>query len=238
MTLLAQRDGVRVVAFQKCGHTSIINTFLQRREGFVNPEPAVITQTNWAHDGVRGYPEQAVDWPEPRLLIAVIRSPLRRALSAYMHFMQRKERDNLTRLGFKFGCGLNQYVNHLKTVDLREDQHIAPYAFDVVDATNDKYPTIVIPLELIDVMWPIVIAKEGLYDVPLKPWHKNPGHYNYEDVMTPYAESVLSEIYSKDCNLWEAVYDEARTAIPAVRYKTPQELIHLANKRFIPCGNP
>lgn len=236
MTVVAQRNGVRVVAFNKCGHSSIINTFIQHRRGFVNPEPATIpsNQVNTDPDALvkalRSQSDSIVDWPDPHLLIAVIRNPVHRALSAYQHFIIRKERYKFTELGFSRLDIFRNFVNHMRTVDLTADPHLAPYTPDLLKMGGDRYTTALLPLELINEAWPIAISNAGLDDVPLEVWHKNAGGYDSELYLHPNQVEILEELYSQDYKLWQAVYDETRASLPAICYKTPEELVLLANQ--------
>ena len=215
MTVLAQRDGVRVAAFNKCGGTSIINTFMSRRNE--NPDFPNSNDRARAIGGYQGDLTNSQDWPEPRVLVAFMRDPARRALSAYQHFLVRKERYKFKELGFEFGMSFPAFVDHLLTVNLSADKHISPCVPDLLAAGGDCH-YIVAPLEFINEAWPLIMDGVGLVDVPdIIAWH-NKGSYNPDDFMTAELREKLRELYLQDFNLWCATYHEHKTRakIPAV----------------------
>lgn len=226
MTAIAQREHVRVVAFNKCGHTSIINTFMSHRDGFVNPEPATVN----SHEVRRaeGYVGNLIDvdlstWPEPEVVIAFLRNPVYRVLSAYQHFFVRtmlsisivRFRDNFQKVGFTRGMSFSEFVDHLLTVDLTFDPHLSPCIPDLISVGGDRQ-YLLAPLELIGDCWPLAMDNVGLADVPSQVYHKNKGDYNPDDYLTPDLYDAIRELYSEDYNLWETVFNEARAEISSI----------------------
>jgi hypothetical protein len=214
MTVLAQRDGVRVVAFNKCGHTSIINTFMSTKEDLPNT-----TDRARALGGYQGDLTNFQDWPEPEVIVSFLRNPAHRALSAYHHFCVRKERYKFKELGFEFGMSFPDYVDHLLTVDLTVDAHLAPFIDDLVTAGGDRV-YVLAPLELIGECWPIAMDNVGLADVPREVLHKNKGGYQAEDYMRFDLHEKLRGLYCEDYNLWETIYNEARAEISPISNAT------------------
>jgi hypothetical protein len=247
---IAQRDGVRVVGFRKCGHTSIINTFCTLRNEFL---ASALPSTPWSkepgdkstpleirqnynrrtqHAGaLRGYLDSAEHWPKPHTVIVFIRDPARRALSAYQHFIVRTVRENFLALGFTPDMSFAQYCKHLKTVDLAKDLHIEPY-YDQLAATGTEDSRFLLaPLELISEVWPAFVNDLGLDDVPLGVWRQNNGGYQAAEFLTDeLTDYIRDEVYSQDYSLWQTVYNETRATLPSVRYKTFEELISLVNQ--------
>jgi hypothetical protein len=226
MTALAQRDGVRVVAFNKCGHTSIINTFMSPREGFQNPQPATIASSEIAK--VDGYRCNLLDdewrsWPEPEFIVSFLRDPVQRIISAHQHFCVRKERYKFKELGFKFGMSFPEFVDHLLTVDISADPHLSPCIDDLFTVSGDDKHCILAPLENIQEAWPQIMAVVGLVDVPREVYHKNKGEYDLRT--TSYGQDLhdkIRELYREDYALWEAVKDaETRTTISPVHNSSP-----------------
>jgi hypothetical protein len=257
--IMAQRHGVRVVGFRKCGHTSIINTFCTLRSEFEATEsapstpwskepgdkstrPAILNTSDRTRraEAYRGYLDQAKHWPEPHTVIGFIRDPARRTLSAYQHFIVRTAklaegirtvgRESFERMGFTPDMDFAQYCHHLEKVNLSDDPHIEPY-YDRLAATGTKNSRFVLaPLELISEVWPAVINDLGLDDVSLKVWHQNQGGYRTEKFLTDEMIEQVRGLYSQDYQLWQTVYDETRATLPSVCYKTFEELVSLVDQ--------
>lgn len=257
--IIAQRHGVRVVGFRKCGHTSIINTFCTLREEFVEDKPpsspwskelgddsqrpAILNTTDRTQraNAYRGYLDTAEDWPEPHTVVGFIRDPARRALSAYQHFIVRTfnlrdgirtvGRESFEQMGFTADMTFEDYVDHLGKVDLSLDLHIEPYYNQMPAAGTRNSRFVLAPLELISEFWPALIDDLGLDDVPRGVWHKNKGGYDSKTVLTDeLADRIRDGIYSQDYSLWQTVYNETRAALPSICYKTFEELVSLVNQ--------
>jgi hypothetical protein len=229
MTVLAQRGKVRVAAFNKCGNSSIINTFMSTPESTGHEEilftPKVLNTADDAKkvEGYRGDFTNCHDWPKPDVIVAFLRNPAYRALSAYQHFVIRTMRYKFKDLGFTQGMPFDKFVDHLLTVDLTADKHLTPQIDDLVAASvGDPTCTYILaPLELIGDCWPIVMDSVGLGDVvPRTVLHKNKGDYNPADFMTTELLGKLRELYSQDYNLWEVTCNEAREEISTVSNAT------------------
>lgn len=225
MTVLAQRDSVRAVGFNKAGHTSVIHTFMSTPESVGHVEemlfaPKVLNTLDEAKTigGYRGDLTNFHDWPKPDLIFAFLRNPVHRALSAYQHFIIRKERYKFKELGFTFGMPFDKFVDHLLTVDLTADPHLAPQIDDLIAASGDELCNYILaPLEMIGEAWPIVMDNVGLGDVvPRTVLHRNKGNYNPDDFITPELHDKLRELYSQDYNLWETICDETREKISSI----------------------
>jgi hypothetical protein len=174
--------------------------------------------------GKRGDLVTCVDWPQPEVVIAFIRNPVRRALSAYQHFfirdiaIDRQFRYTFAGMGFTQDMSFSEFVDYLLTVDLTTDKHITPQFDDLIAAAGGTYSEYLLaPLELIGYCWPIMMDNVGLGEkVPRTVLHRNKGDYNPDDYLTPELSGKLRELYSRDYNLWEVVYGETREEISTV----------------------
>jgi hypothetical protein len=225
MTVLAQRDKVRVAAFNKCGNSSIINTFMSTPESVGHVEemlftPKVLNTADAAKKvgGYRGDFTNCHDWPKPDVVVAFVRNPAYRVLSAYQHFVIRTMRYKFKDLGFTQGMPFDKFVDHLLTVDLTTDKHLTPQIDDLVAASGDELCNYILaPLEMIGEAWPIVMDNVGLGNVvPRIVLHLNRGNYNPADFMTSELHDKLRELYSQDYNLWEVICDETREEISSI----------------------
>jgi len=232
MTVLAQRGGVRVVAFNKAGHTSIINSFLTPRKKKImrGGTPALLNTSDEASHigGYRGDLTNCHEWPKPEIIVSFIRNPVRRALSAYQHFMVRKitksadgtqtfGRQSFADLGFVIGMTFPQFCEHLATVDLLVDAHLRPQVSDLAEAgaLAECNSFIIAPLEKFDTIWPLVMSELNV-DCPLQPAHMNAGKYHPDEFLHGDADDILKELYSEDWNLWEVITHETRETFSAV----------------------
>jgi hypothetical protein len=233
MSIVAQRDGVRVIAFRKCGHTSIINTFMSTPEDKAPSNsaagPVVVNSTDKvkALNAYRGMIPAQEDWPEPDIILSFLRNPVTRALSAYQHFFIRNPgfrgmsfRESLLAAGFTEDMSFEDYVAHLETLTLDEDPHIKPQYPDLEAAGGSDYEYVVAPLEMIDVCWPLMMAE---FDVncPMQVLHENRGGYDPESYLTPDLTQRLKVLYSNDYGLWEVIYNETRKTISPVGHQAP-----------------
>jgi hypothetical protein len=222
-----------MVGFNKCGHTSAINTFVASLN-HTDPPPQRVKVINSADvaaltGSVRGDLTNFQDWPEPHTIVALIRSPITRIVSAYHHLMVRTQRYNFIDLGFQPGCSFDEFLDHLATIDLTKDAHTASYGPDLLTAGADKHKTIIIPLEEIDTAWPAVLTRLGMDDVPTEMWHKNKSPESYEFPNYPQFKKI-HDVYLNDYNLWEYVLDETRASLPTINYIPSERLIRLVNQ--------
>lgn len=226
MTILAQRDGVRIIGIRKCGHTSIINTFLTNRHEKVEPgvyRPLVRNSGDGLEEikAYRGDLTNSHDWPAPSIELAFIRNPVHRALSAYQHFIVRGVqhdgtlmRDNFNQLGYKPGMTFAEYCDYLPSVFL-DDPHTTPYSDELLKAGLPDTPYMIAPLELIDDIWPAFMEQFNI-DCPRLLPTVNAGQYQADDFLTDDLVEKLRELYSEDYLLWEFLYNEARETFSTV----------------------
>ncbi len=150
MSVLVQRDGVRIVTFQKCGHTSIVNMFQtpKGQEIVRGTMPAVHMSNDPAPTIYKGF--DASTWPCPYLTLAFFREPSKRILSTYEHFIVRTAKVSLATagrktfadMGFDLEMTFTEFCGHLQHVDLSLDKHLKPQSKSFFAAlTSDKYHT-------------------------------------------------------------------------------------------------
>jgi len=212
MAVIAQRDGVRVVAFQKCGHTSIINMFLTPADVPLVRGGAI------PDDAYRGTVEKARSWPEPRLTIAFMRNPLMRAFSAYDHFIIRTQRASIMALGFTPDMSFTQFITHLGEIDLTADEHLKPQWLSFIEAcaSLDVYGG---QLEQLDTTWPLIVDQYGL-DCTKEIPHYNRAERDYmwdtEDRLPRSVLAAFKVLYATDYACWNAAHFEAGTSFSSV----------------------
>jgi len=120
MAVVAQRDGVRVVAPQKCGHTSIINTF-------TTPVGEHVARGARRLEALHGASDTTKDWPAPLATVLYTRHPLARIWSVYKHLVREKFREQFEVLGVH---SLTPFETFCEAViacpDLAFDLHLKP----------------------------------------------------------------------------------------------------------------
>ena len=152
MAVAAQRGRYRVVAFNKCGHTSIINMFLTPPDQSVvrGAMPAVQVSSDVPVEQVyKGFAEDVDNWPEPAYTIAFFRQPARRMLSVYQHFIVRTMQKELTtagytaftKLGFDASMTFPVFCRHLRSIDLDADLHLKPQVTSLNAAVGGELRT-------------------------------------------------------------------------------------------------
>lgn len=232
MTIVVQRNGIRVIGIRKSGHTSIINTFLTVRkescQGLVDSdEPLVaLNSGDLAHKlGVlRAEYGDHHDWPTPRTSIAFVRDPVHRALSAYHHFFVRDTRrvrdGKLGELGFTLEMSFDDYCLHLMDVDLSQDPHIDKQMTFLFNDELDGDEFVLCRLEWIDTAWPEIVREYNLDCSPLMEEH-NVGEYNPDEYLTSQNLAILEDLYYDDRALWNALGgEEARKDVQERRNQT------------------
>ena len=231
MAVIAQRNDVRMIAFQKCGHTSIINMFLTpadmslvRGTAPALGAPAVRNSGDEAAaiDAFRGDAAAAQKWPPPRLTIAFFRNPLMRALSAYQHFIVRTLREELSTqgqesflsMGFTADMDFAAFCKHLQTIDLTRDPHITPQALSFNEA-YDGEETHAGQLEQLTMIWPLMVDHYGL-DCTKEVPRYNEARYMVTEHMSEESVAIIKQLYNTDHKYWEAAYFEARAPFSSV----------------------
>jgi len=230
VAVVAQRNGVRLIAFQKCGHTSLINMFLTPADmPLVRGDAPAIRNSGdeaAAINAYRGDIVAAQNWPKPDLTIAFFRNPLLRALSAYEHFIVRTlkvidgvstlGRQSFTDLGFTADMDFAAFVLHLRNINLKADNHLKPQSTSFIEAYNDE-EVYAGQLEQLDTIWPLIVAQYGL-DCTLEIPRYNEAEYITHKRLSGVRLSMFKELYARDYAFWKASYFEAGTQISSVSH--------------------
>ncbi len=226
MSNVVQRNGVRVVAFNKSGSASIINTF----SCSVDKEPE---RSERSLDVLRGTWDKAINFPDPIITIAYFRHPLLRVASVYnyfftlardeqatVHFMEdlfptqevttkiakTPFRENLIKLGFNQDMSFEAFCDHLITshVDLTADLHLKRQSESFVECRGKSTDTWIARLDEIETAWPQMVRTWGM-DCTTKIAHLNKKNYSwitmYQDI--PVIAKLLLQLYHDDYRIWE-----------------------------------
>lgn len=216
MAVIAQWNGVRVVAFNKSGHTSLINMFLTPKNAELSRgnKPMVINSSDRAKEvgAYRGDINACQSWPKPDAILAFFRDPFRRSLSAYQHFLVRtlKERDGVRTvgrksfedLGFTAGMTFREFVFHLPKIDLNKDAHLEPQFTSLDSATPPDTQVYIYRLEDINDNWAKIVEAHDLSSTT------DVANYNTASYdPTPYmfdadVTAIISDLYKADETIW------------------------------------
>jgi hypothetical protein len=154
MTHVLQRDGVRLIAFNKSGHTSVVNMFMTSPGGTVDRGPK-------PHDAdtLRGDIKKAEKWPEPIVTAAFIRHPLARIVSGWNHLNREHFYTPFKTYGFTPEMDFEQYVQRLLRVMAshnpeKVDPHFQPQHIGFRLARGWLGSTQIMRLDEIDSAWP------------------------------------------------------------------------------------
>jgi len=243
MAVVAQRDGIRVIAFQKCGHTSIINMFLTPAGMPLarGTAPAIRNSSDKtpAPEVYRGDVVAAQSWPEPELTIAFFRNPLGRALSAYEHFIVRTlqypvdspvvtpggetkagiptlGRQSFTDLGFTPDMDFQAFCSHLRGINLAVDNHLKPQSTSFLEAYGSNTTNVHAgQLEQLNTIWPLIVEQYDL-DCTLEVPRYNAAKYETENRLDGAYLNQFEALYARDYAFWEAAHFEARAPLSSV----------------------
>jgi hypothetical protein len=211
MTHTVQRNGVRLVAFNKSGHTSLIASFMT---------PPTVTVTSGKRpledETLRGGSTFAVrDWPLPLVNIAFFRHPLKRLFSAWNHLTQQHLYGPFKAIGIKrhvtwpdFAEEISSYLwQHTKPDPHVESQYAmflrvcdikAPNLFFRLESSADNWERMVEWYDLDCVLRPQILNANG-YDSPSYPWSKA-----YENIPIR-TRTSLNNYYVDDLRIWHEV---------------------------------
>lgn len=126
MVITQEREGVRLVAFRKAAHTSLVNTFLSNR----------------GEDVVRGHKSgRGRDKHTASVTVAFFRNPLARLVSAYNHFIVSSQLPNsLDKFGYQHGMDFAQFINlTLSIPDHQIDPHLRSQTHQLCEAFEEHF---------------------------------------------------------------------------------------------------
>jgi len=202
MSHVLQRDGVRIIAFNKCGHTSVVNTFKCKRGDVVNR----------GHQGLevlQGKPGDVQDWPQAAVTVAYFRHPLARIASVYMNLVVKTFRENFSQIGMHAHMTFQDFCETLlENSDwLVNDDHLAPQ-YDNYQTAADGTSEYVSRLEEISMRWPLMVQAFSM-DCTTQIAYFNRGDYKwplmYHRHSKPLVNALLS-LYGLDYATWRDCY--------------------------------
>ena len=211
MSVVIQHKNIRVVTFQKCGHTSIINMFQTPADQAINrgASPNVyVSKDEEAPVFYKG--TDTDDWPDAEITIAFFRNPLQRAYSAYQHFIIRTlsnelvsvpslGRKQFTELGFTAGMTFLEFCEHLKTVDLDYDPHLRPQITSFVAAKSGF--DIINQLENIHRSWPELVEDFNMSCTKAVVYFNSANYDPWpEDSLEGH---IIRSLYDEDYHTWD-----------------------------------
>ena len=205
MSVIVQRDGIRIITFQKCGHTSIVNMFQTPAGQDIvrGTTPAVLISGADMPVMYKGF--DASEWPEPRLTLAFFREPVKRARSAYEHFIVRTakaglvglataDHESFTKLGFNLKMTFTEFCEHLHHIDLNLDNHLKPQTTSFIAALNGA--NYIYKLEDLSVCWPRLVKELDL------PCTTHVVRFNEAKYDTTQQDDSINQLYADDYDLW------------------------------------
>lgn len=200
MAVAAQRYGVRVVAFQKCGHTSIINTFRTPRGS------KVVRGADGLDDLLSG--PSTEDWPPPVVTAAYVRHPLARLVSVYHHLVRPFDtyREKFDQFGMYGGMPFQTFCDRICSVatDVDADPHTKRQVSSLIEMGSGT--SWLARLEEIYHRWPVMVATFNL-DCAIIPAQFNVAeHTNWTLMYHRHRKAdidALLDVYRDDVNLWE-----------------------------------
>lgn len=226
MSVVAQREARRVITFQKCGHTSVINMFMTPAGQSVarGATPAVRISGQPVPEVYKGFSDAVSHWPPAKVSIAVFRNPFERALSAYQHFIVRtlqsdevvvgaagtskkyggvptQGRTTFTQLGFDHEMSFSDFVQHLGSIDLCYDKHLKPQAISFREAASGLVHGI--QLEQLHVQWPLLVRA---FDLPCTTEVAEFNAADYTADSDHWSYALVTQLYADDLKLWEKAH--------------------------------
>ena len=228
LAVVNQNGGVRVVAPNKCGHTSVINMFRTRRD----KEPESVKLHKHCRDDF-------AEWPDALYTLIFFRDPLARAISAFEHFIVRTLRittqrgrghSNFFHYGLTPEMNFLEYARHLHSIDASCDPHLLPQSDSLLRCGSGKL--IAGQLERFSEQWPQLV-KTLCLDCSDHIEHVNKAYYDingadydgYDE-----AAALIHEVYAIDYDEYWSYLDEARTPLQAVSHETLEGAVRLAYK--------
>ena len=247
MTNVVQRNGVRIVAFNKSGHASIVNTF----SCSAGKDPQ---RGERGLEVLRGTWDKAKDFPQPHVTITYFRHPLARVASVYNYFftLAREEqmskkffgglfptlepkdlqakigktefRKNLSAMGFTQTMSFQQFCNHLVhgRVNLSDDLHLRRQADSLRECGNEDSCTYYRRLEDIATVWPRMVDELKL-DCTKKIAHFNNKKYTKWEVMfmgLTHLRAEVKKLYKEDFEIWNMLScNETGETFPSVGHE-------------------
>lgn len=192
MIITRQRDNVRLLAFRKSAHTSLINTFC----------------TEDGSDVVRGTMGEYKDSSSASVTIAFFRNPLARLVSAYNHLVAGDElHGGLAMWGYEHEMDFEDFIRlTIQLPDKEIDLHFASQSYQTCLALEEHFTEVIwlgqveqLPMHWLEMqnftgLWNTPNFLPNFNERPHKPW---PLYYTQELV-----HEALSGRYMDDYRRW------------------------------------
>jgi hypothetical protein len=198
-----QIHGVRIVAFNKCGHTSVINTF---KTGAGN----VSDRSAKKPDGMlQGNGHAAERWPEPIVTIAYFRHPLARVAAVWNHLVRGHHYTPFKAMGFTRDMEFVPFCQHLLWIrDDYLDPHVEHQNLQFRQARGWLGETQIFRLDEISTCWPQMVRTWGL-ECTTNVAHLNNNSYPEGKPWTALFDGHeqiafdLMQMYREDHQIWQ-----------------------------------
>ncbi len=207
MSHCVQRNAVRVVAFNKCGHTSIINSFQTASGNAVlreKPDDALKEAT------LVGDYAKAATWPEPIVTIAFFRHPLARVASVWNHLIRDFFYLQFKAHGFTRDMPFEDFCKHLISIrDEFLDPHLEEQAINFRACRGLLNEVEIYRLDEISTSWPQMVSTWDV-DCTVNIAHMNrrdyPGGLPWTDMYHhyPMLARQLLDVYAEDLEIWRS----------------------------------
>lgn len=203
MTHCIQRHSIRIVAFNKCGHATIINSFTAAVGEKPHRGPSSLQDISQIGDW-----KKAATWDEPVVTLAYFRHPLARVASVWNKLMRVEYYLTLRPLGFVEGMSFGAFCLHLLAIDRDNlDPHLKPQAASFRQCRGWNGDTYIMRLDEISTAWPQMVRTWGL-DCTTETIHLN--RSDYPDGLPWTAlysgnEKIVFDLlhmYSEDLQIW------------------------------------
>jgi len=198
-----QRHGVRIVAFNKCGHATIINSFTAAVGEKPHRGPSSLQDISQIGDA-----KKAAKWDEPIVTLAFFRHPLARVASVWNKLMRDTWYVSFKTYGFEKGMDFEAFCLHLLSIqDALVDPHLRPQAESFHECRGWLGDTYIMRLDEISYAWPQMVRTWDL-DCTTNILHLNRSDYPDGKPWTAMYDGMkqitfdLLQVYRDDLYIW------------------------------------
>lgn len=191
MIITKQRQNVRLVAFRKSAHTSIVNTFctLAGEEVERGAGAGVFRDENTA-----------------TITVTFFRNPLARLVSAYNHLVVSEPESSLTKWGYHPRMGFAEFIRLTVSIpDDKLDLHLQSQCRQLCEALEQHMTHMVWigQVELLMTHWTEMKNVTDLQDTPVIPANFNAKEYKpWPEYYTPDLERQAMSAFRDDYLVW------------------------------------
>lgn len=172
MSHCIQRHSVRIVAFNKCGHATIINSFTAAVGEKPHRGPSSLQDISQIGDY-----KKARTWADPIVTMAFFRHPLARVASVWNKLMRETWYVSFAPLGFEKDMDFKSFCLHLLFIqDCDLDPHLRSQALSFRECRGRAGDTYIMRLDEISYAWPQMVRTWDL-DCTTNIMHLNRAEY-------------------------------------------------------------